>query len=241
MKIKNILLCSTVLAPVLLSATIVNATEYPDSSTAKTDAIIQFEKDDQPMPPVDPEDPTKPIDPLEPENPHGAELMITYASKLNFGTHKNSETSFSALGDEMRDGSYITPIVSIKDSRGTERAGWTLTAKIDGDFKDSKDNILKGAELIFSNLYSGSGQAASPNVITSTLTLSTQETVIAGAGVTNGSGQHSIGLGKLDAVTNTTNGVTLRVPNGTAINADQYKTTITYNLTADPFSISQNP
>ncbi|MEC5317123.1 WxL domain-containing protein [Enterococcus casseliflavus] len=237
MKIKNLLICGALLAPTMLGATVANADQqYADATHATTDAIIQFDKDTDPTNPVDPADPTIPVNPVDPTNPNGAELMITYASNLDFGTHKNSETSFSALGDEMTDGTFITPFVSIKDSRGTDRTGWTLTAKIDGDFKDSKDEVLKGAEVTYSNMYSGSGEATAPTVVTSSVTLTDQEQVIAGAGTTNGGGQHSIGLGQLDSATNTTNGVTLTVPNGTAINADQYKTTITYNLTADPFT-----
>ncbi|MEC5317208.1 WxL domain-containing protein [Enterococcus casseliflavus] len=237
MKIKNLLICGALLAPTMLGATIANADQaYPEAGKATTDAIIQFEKDDQPTDPVDPDDPDNPLDPTDPTNPTGAELMITYASKLDFGTHKNTESSFSALGDEMSDGTFKSPLISIKDARGTERTGWTLTAKIDGDFKDSKGEVLKGAEVTYSNMYSGNGEATAPTVVTSSVTLTDQEQAIAGADTTNGGGQHSIGLGQLDSATNTTNGVTLTVPNGTAINADQYKTTITYNLTADPFT-----
>lgn len=239
MKIKNLLICGALLAPTMFGATVANADQtYPDADKATTDAIIQFEKDDQPADPVDPDDPGETVDPVDPSNQTGGDLMITYASNLDFGIHKNTETSFSALGDEMKDGTFKAPFISVKDSRGSDRQGWSLTAKIDGEFKDSQDNVLQGAEVTYSNMYSGKGENTAPNVVTNEVALTDQETTIAGAGATNGSGQHSIGLGTLseNSAAGTTNGVTLTVPKGTTINADQYKTTITYNLTADPFS-----
>lgn len=244
MKIKNLLICGALLAPTMLGATVASAdTAYDGATKATTDAMIQFEKDNDPGTPVNPSDPNQDVDPDDPNdpndpgtNPNGAELMITYASDLNFGTHKNTETSFSAMGDVMADGTSMTPFVSIKDSRGFERNGWTLTAKIDGDFTDSNGQVLKGAEVTFSNLYSGNGQTNAPKVNGGSITLSTAEQAIAGADASNGVGRNSIGLGQLDTTTNTTNGVTLTIPDNSVVNADQYSTTITYNLTEDPFT-----
>lgn len=149
---KNLLMCGALLATTLSSGGSVFAADYTDATTAKTDAIIQFEKD---------EDPTNPVDPT---NPTGGELMINYASKLDFGTHKKTETTFHSKADEMKDGSKVTPFVSVKDSRGTDRKGWSLTAKQDDAFKDSNGNELTGAELKLSNLFSGNGQVGAPAV-----------------------------------------------------------------------------
>ncbi|EME8160665.1 WxL domain-containing protein [Enterococcus faecium] len=209
-------------------------TDYSDSIHAKSEAIIQFEKDDSPVDPVDPDDPNVPVNPVNPPNKNGGELMITYASNLNFGTHKKTETSFYAQGDELKNGNKITPFVSIKDSRDNTRKGWSLTAKIDGDFADSSGNILKGAELHFSNLYSGNGQTNAPEVTQGDIVLNKNDEEIAKAGVNNGVGLNSIGLGKLDTTTNTTNGVKLTVPGSIAKDTEEYKTTVTYTLTADP-------
>ncbi|EME7220779.1 WxL domain-containing protein [Enterococcus faecium] len=231
---KNLLMCGALLATTLSSGGSVFAADYTDATTAKTDAIIQFEKDEDPTNPVDPGDPTKPLDPNDPTNPNGGELMIVYASKLDFGTHKKTETSFNAKADEMKDGTKVTPFISVKDSRGTDRKGWSLTAKQDGAFKDSNGNELTGAELKLSNLFSGgNGQVGAPSVTGGEIVLNDTDQEIALADATSGIGVNSIGLGHLQA-DETTDGVQLNVPNSTVKNTDQYKTTVTYTLTADP-------
>ncbi|EME8125040.1 WxL domain-containing protein [Enterococcus faecium] len=233
MKMKNLLMCGALLATTLSSGSSVFAADYTDATTAKTDAIIQFEKDEDPTNPVDPGDPTNPVDPNDPTNPTGGELMINYASKLDFGTHKKTETSFNAKADEMKDGTKVTPFISVKDSRGTDRKGWSLTAKQDGAFKDSNGNELTGAELKLSNLFSGNGQVGAPSVTGGEIVLNDTDQEIALADATSGTGVNSIGLGNLQA-DETTDGVQLNVPNSTIKNTDQYKTTVTYTLTADP-------
>ncbi|AUJ87415.1 hypothetical protein CXM95_18430 (plasmid) [Enterococcus sp. CR-Ec1] len=235
MRLKRLIIFGVFLAPAFLGSDAVIAATYPNATNATTDANIEFEKDDDPVGPVDPTDPEKPVDPEGPINPNGSELMITYVSKLNFGMQEKASTTFSALGDKMSDGSYIVPIVSVKDSRGSDRAGWTLTAKVDGDFTDSTGHVLQGAEVTYSNLHSGNGQSNAPYVIGTAITLNKSEQAIAGADSTNGVNINSIGLGELQN-DNTTNGVTLTVPKSSVKNTAQYTTTITYNLTADPFS-----
>ena len=184
MKMKNILTCGALLATTLSSGGSVFAADYTDATTAKTDAIIQFDKDNDPINPVDPVDPDKPVDPVDPINPNGGELMITYASKLDFGTHKKTELTFNAMADEMKDGTKITPFVSVKDSRGTDRKGWSLTAKQDGAFKDSNGNELTGAELKYSNLFSGNGQVGSPAVTGGEIVLNDTDQEIASSDAT---------------------------------------------------------
>ncbi|EME7219334.1 WxL domain-containing protein [Enterococcus faecium] len=230
---KNLLMCGALLATTLSSGSSVFAADYTDATTAKTDASIQFDKDEDPTDPVDPSDPNIPVEPTDPTNPHGGELMIVYASKLDFGTHKKLETAFNANADVMTNGDKITPFVSVKDSRGTDRKGWSLTAKQDGAFKDSNGNELTGAELKLSNLFSGNGQVGAPSVTGGEIVLNDTDQEIAFADATTGSATNSIGLGKLQA-DETTDGVQLNVPKSTVKNTDQYKTTVTYTLTADP-------
>ncbi len=143
-----------------------------------------------------------------------------------------SDTSWHGLADEMKDGSKIVPIVATKDARGTDRQGWSLTAKLDNDFTDSNGNILKGAELKLSNLAYANASGA-PIASAGEITLSSSEQEVGRADATNGVGNWSIGMGTLQA-DGTTNGVTLSVPSTTVKNSDTYSTTVTWNLVEDP-------
>ncbi|OTO22286.1 hypothetical protein A5816_002958 [Enterococcus sp. 3G1_DIV0629] len=206
-----------------------------NSSATKIDAdvLIEFSKDNTPVQPVDPNDPTIPVDPTDPINPIGGELMITYTSKLDFGTHKKGGTSWFAYGDRMQGNVPITPFVSIKDTRSTDRKGWSLTAQLETSFVNEKGQPLNGAELHFSHLYSGNGELNAPEVTEGDLVVDKAGVEIARATEKNGYGQHSIGLGKLQA-DNTTNGVELTIPKGIANDSGNYQATILYTLTADP-------
>lgn len=237
MKFKNLVMSSIVLGSLMGATTTALAAEYdpenPDK--AQTSATINFIADEEPEQPVDPEDPDNPIDPVDPINPNGGELMITYASKFDFGSQTKSGTTWNALADNLKDGTKVVPFVGTKDSRGTDRKGWVLTAKQDGAFKDSQGNELTGAELTLSNL-SYTDKEGAPTAKAGTVTLSTTPEEIASAGSNQGIGSWSVALGSLqgEAGSETTNGVTLSVPGTTAKNTDTYSTTVTWELTADP-------
>lgn len=239
MRTKN-LLVSAMMVSTLVGGTATSfAAEYVDATHAKTEASISFIADNQPTNPVDPTDSTKPVIPTNPINPNGAELMITYASNLNFGEQEKSQTSWNALADTVKDSEEgeereITPFVSTKDSRGSERNGWTLTAKQDGDFKNGKD-VLKGAELHFSNLFYAAQEGA-PTATAEEIVLGSEAQEISSATAESGIGQWSVGLGKLQGEkgSQTTNGVTLTVPKTSAKSTATYSTTVTWELVVDP-------
>lgn len=240
---KNIKLISTSALALMLFGTAAPsfAASYTDSTHATSDASITFSADDSAPDPVDPNDPDNPVVPDEPSNNKGAELMITYASNLNFGTQSKSGTSWQAKGDTVTEVSSkskktVAPFVSTKDSRGTTRKGWALTVKQDKDFEDSKGNKLTGAQLVYSNL-SVAALTGAPVVASGAFTLGTDAHTVANAGTDQGVGAWSVGLGTLDEKSGTTNGVTLNVPATTAKNTDTYKTTVTYELTADPAAV----
>ncbi|EKK0901670.1 WxL domain-containing protein, partial [Enterococcus faecalis] len=154
------------------AATTALAQEYDeDGLSAKTNATVTFEADEDTGTIVDPDDPNGGdggVDPVDPSNPEGAELMISYASNLNFGTQSKQGTSWNALADKVyktdENGEKVeaeaTPFVATKDSRGASREGWTLTVKQDGAFKDGDDE-LKGAEIVLSGLRYG-GEYGAP-------------------------------------------------------------------------------
>ncbi|EOH93526.1 hypothetical protein UAW_02476 [Enterococcus haemoperoxidus ATCC BAA-382] len=235
MKEQKMLMSLIVATTILGGANVSYAAEYEDGQHAQTKATVTFLEDNGTTDPVDPEDPSKPLYPVDPSNPEGAELMITYASSLNFGEQSKSENSWNALADKITvEGKEenIVPFVSTKDSRGTDRESWSLTVKQDGDFIDSKKNKLEGAELTFSNLYYANVEGA-PKARAGEITLGLEAQEIASADKHTGIGKWSLGLGTLQD-DGTTNGVNLSISKKAAINTDAYSTSITYELVADP-------
>lgn len=237
MKAKNLLMSAVLLTTMMGGAVTSFAAEYEDATHAKTDATITFTKDEGPTKPVDPIDPEIEVDPIDPINPNGAELMISYASNLNFGEQSKEGSSWNALADKVKEGEEtkeIVPFVSTKDSRGAERNGWTLTAKQDADFKDGT-TVLKGAELHLSNLFYAEKTGA-PTATAGEVVLGLEAKDISNATADSGVGRWSVGLGELEGEvgSQTTSGVTLTVPETTAKNAATYSTTVTWELTADP-------
>lgn len=156
-------------------------------------------------------------------------------------------TSWNAYADKIKDPETqgatkdIVPFVSVKDSRGTDRDGWRLSVKQDGDFKNG-NAVLKGAQLTFSGLRYATGDTM-PTATTGNVVLGTEATVIAKADGTHGSGITSLALGTLKEETETaadgtktqvqkTEGVNLSIPKNTAIDTGSYTTSVTYELTA---------
>ncbi|WP_242366054.1 WxL domain-containing protein [Enterococcus faecalis] len=217
------------------------AAEYPSPTKAKTDAAITFEKGEDPDKPVDPEDPDKPVDPVDPINPNGDELMLTYVSNFNFGSQKKTDSKWQALADRVytdtskSDTREVVPFVATKDVRGTDRKGWVITARLESAFKDSNGNELKGAEMNLSNMNYIKEEGA-PLIVNEKVTLSTEAQEISKATSENGVGNWSLALGQLQGTegSKTTNGVELNVPTTSTKNATTYKTSIIWELTADP-------
>ncbi len=215
------------------------------------EANITFLEDEDTGTIVDPDNPDEGIEPVDPANPNGAELMISYASNLNFGVQSKQATSWNALADKVyADETHtttkeVTPFVATKDSRGSSRKGWTLTAKQDTAFKDETKEILKGAEISFTKLSYASLEGAPKASTVDKIVLSQDAQDIAKATASQGVGAWSLALGALDGeveqgtedkkVTNkTTSGVTLSVPSTTSKNTGSYSTTVTWELAADP-------
>lgn len=239
MKKKSILASSCALVFIILgTASSAFATSYTDASHSTSNATITFEEDKEAGPIVDPTNPTDPILPDGPVNPTGSELMITYTSDLNFGTQSKQNKTWNALGEQVTDVNSgntrnIAPFISVKDTRGTSRKGWSLTVKQDEDFKDTDGKVLTGAELSYSNLVSALTVGA-PTVKSGVISIGKDAAEFASADTNTGVGSWSIGLGSYDTELGTTNGVTLKVPTTTAKNTGSYSTTLTYELISDP-------
>lgn len=241
MKLQNLLLSSIILGSVIGGATTALAAEYDGAEKATSEATITFIKDEDSVNPVDPDDPDNPIDPVDPINPEGAELMISYASNFNFGEQEKNGSTWNALADKVytdetkTETKEVVPFVATKDNRGTDRNGWTLTVKQDGDFKDANDNVLKGAELTLSGLRYASTTNA-PSITPNTVTLTNTATEVAISDENTGVGNWSLALGTLEGEegSQTTSGVTLSVPKTTVKNTGTYSTSVTWELAADP-------
>ncbi|EKB7620666.1 WxL domain-containing protein [Enterococcus faecalis] len=241
------------------TATTVLAADYgEDGLSASTEAKVTFLEDDDTGTIIDPDNPDGGdgdgdggVDPVDPTNPNGAELMISYASNLNFGVQSKQGTSWHALADKVWDDKEaettreVTPFVATKDSRGTDRKGWALTAKQDGDFKDGAGEVLKGAEISLSGLRYAELDGAPKPVAAEKIVLGTEAQDVSTAGADEGIGAWSLAFGQLDGsveqgeegaeeTVKTTSGITLSVPSTSAKNTGTYSTTVTWELVADP-------
>uniref|UniRef100_UPI00163CC2D3 bacterial Ig-like domain-containing protein n=3 Tax=Enterococcus faecalis TaxID=1351 RepID=UPI00163CC2D3 len=212
---------------------------------------ITFLEDNETGTIIDPEDPNGKVDPVDPTNPNGAELMITYASNLNFGLHKaKTATTFNALADKVwvdethTETREVTPFVATKDSRGATREGWVLTARQESEFIGANNQPLKGAELSLSKL-SYADLVGAPVANVNKIVLSQEAKDVAKAGKNQGVGAWTLAMGQLDrsieqgedkTTSKTTSGITLSLPANTVIDTQTYATTITWELATDPTS-----
>ena len=259
MELKTLLKRTTILASVVTTGVILtnttvshaDGTTYNGATQAKTQSDLTFIKSDTPTPPRPPGPQPNPA-PNPTPNPNKGELMLSYASDLNFGTQLKSDTTFFAKADIDSNGVKFLPFITVEDYRGTERKGWKLTAKQDSPFKSVKDNKkeLAGATITFSNLFYDD-EAGAPNAASGDITLTTQAVDLATTNTTNGVGPWSLGLGRkleegvVDYTVDkagkstpvkgqVTKGVKLSIPSNSVKNTDRYTTTITYDLIADP-------
>ena len=250
----TLILTSIVTGGVLTNATVTNADDtYSDAMHAKTKSDLTFIKSNTPTPPKPPgpkPDPDKIPNPTP--NPEGAELMISYAPNLKFGTQLKSDTAFFAKADIDSKGIEFLPFISVSDNRGSERKGWTLTVKQDTPFHSTRDNKkeLAGATITFSNLFYDA-EAGAPKAASGDIILSSGAQDLATSDMTTGVGSWSLGFGSeleegiVDYKVDTegkatpikgqiTKGVKLFIPNTSVKESDTYTTTITYELIADP-------
>ncbi|MGG5357665.1 MULTISPECIES: WxL domain-containing protein [unclassified Enterococcus] len=221
------------------------ATSYPDGISATTDAAVAFNNDavdpENPIPPiVDPENPEEPgIDPEDPNpNPPVDGLHLSYVSDFNFGEGSKNTTTFYAEADTVNNGERsIVPFVATNDSRGTDRTGWTLSAKLDAPL--TNDGHELAARLSLENLNYAIGgdhtadkapEAASGEIVL----IPGQEQVIASANTVQGIGSWSLALGQLNEEKTHTNGVKLVVPSTSVKNTGTYSSSLSWTLTAQP-------
>lgn len=220
--------------------------ENSQSSTSfSADTKITFDDRNTPNVPVSPDDPNESVIPVNPENPeenqsvntNTGNLTLVYAPDFYFGEVKGSKGSYLAKSAAIRqdDGNVkaVVPFITTKDTRGTDRKGWILRVRMASTFVDASNNELIGAELSLDNLYYATKNGA-PVASKNKVVLSNDEQEIARAGLDQGIGNWSLGLGALTEDKKYTNGVELTVPKNTAKNLTKYTSTIEWELVEDP-------
>ncbi|OTP19983.1 WxL domain-containing protein [Enterococcus mundtii] len=235
---KKIVMMGTVLMGTVLGGEIVRAVDYESATKATSNGqIVVLENDDNNHIP-DPEDPDKPVEPEVPVNPNPGQLKINYVSDFDFGNQKNTsqavsinaelDTLFDANGEEL----HRVPFIATEDLRGTERTGWELRVSQPTNFMDSNGNELAGATISLNNLHY-TNEINTPTVTNGELVINQEEQTIVRADKTQGMGAWSLALGKANNE-GKTDGVTLNIPANTTKNNTTYKTSIVWELIAEP-------
>ncbi|MFC9542516.1 WxL domain-containing protein [Lysinibacillus sp. NPDC056959] len=260
--LKALGVATTMLTGFVLGGSVTASAEEPESKVGgsyDSNAMIQFEPaSDIITPPTDPTDPGKedpntgkPVEPgpEDPTLPEGEDpkqgtpgpLSIDYASSLDFGTQKITSTNqfYKAKPQKF---SNRTPAegpnyVQVTDGRGSD-AGWSLQVKQNSQFKSTKDKVLTGAEIRFTNGQVNTGSASpSPSIFKPSFELTFNEDgtgvaqTIMSAKADEGSGTYVLAFG--NDVT-AADSIELFVPGSTTKYADKYSTSITWTLTDVP-------
>ncbi|MGO2100855.1 WxL domain-containing protein [Vagococcus salmoninarum] len=213
-------------------------------SVAKSEGDIYYEKNDDKTDTVNPVDPEKEIE-EKPGTGEKGPLSIDYISSLHFSKQKVSGSAkrYFALPDTVTEKgtgvqTEVPNYVQVTDNRGTG-AGWNLKVKQDQQFEavSAKKSKLKGARLTFNN---GTPRSSNLNSLAPTtfksVTLPLDDTSNTGSYVLVMDAKKTAGIGTwvdaFDPNTDGTNGVQLDVPAGLTIEQSQYKTSLTWQLSA---------
>lgn len=247
MKLKNLLVCSSLILGVTLaiSSEKSNAAEYTDALNAVGTGTITFDGDDDSLVP-DPDDPDTPINP-GPVNPAEADLKIVYVSDFSFGIHKKNISGLTAhaAGAVMADNTTRVPFITTKDMRVDRSTGWTLSCTA-SKFKstDTTAHVIDGASVTLDGAkYTGNESNATgtayPVVSGSKIVLTPETSVkVASADSTQGtSGNQGLGMYSLSLGSTTTDtqgspvyGVDFILPANTPVNDATYNASFTWTL-----------
>lgn len=233
-----------------------------DGGTYQSNGSVEFVPNTDPVNPVDPEDPNpeKPVKPIDPTNPEGPNpgtngpLSIDYASSLDFGQNKitNTDQTYYAKAQEFSEGhiagEYRGNYVQITDNRGTI-GGWTLTLKQEDQLKSEtakKYKELIGAQISLTNSVAEtiSENVVSPIVTDVKLDPAGASTVIMAANEGSGAGTWVDRFGNAEEMTvdgknvQKNKAVTLTIPGKTPKEAVKYTTKLTWTLTDVPGNTS---
>ncbi|MFC0362697.1 WxL domain-containing protein [Enterococcus canintestini] len=251
----------TVTAITAVSLSLVGGIASQAATTAEynSNGVVEFIPNPDPTKPVDPTnpDPTNPVEPVDPTDPNGPNpgtdgpLSIDYASSLDFGVNKitNSDQVYYARAQQYKDGRSATPnYVQISDNRGNN-AGWTLKVKQNGQFKASStlNDTLTGSVVKFVAPTVASNSTAIHPTAASEITLNPDgsESLVMAAKTGEGAGTYVDRWGTVETVkekdkdgnevdSEVTKAITLSVPGSTPKDAVKYSTTLTWSLSDVP-------
>lgn len=252
---KLISISAATLTLVSAVGTTVLAAEEP--AEYKSGAGVEFIPNTDPTKPVDPEnpDPTKPVQPIDPLDPDGPKpgtpgpLSLDYASSLDFGQNKitNSDQTYYAAaqgfsGGEIA-GEYRGNYVQVSDNRGTSE-GWTLSLKQEGQFSSEsaqKYKVLDGAQIAFASAIADSNVVGVTPPTVSDFSLVPDESIVVMQATENaGDGTWIDHFGKAELMTvdgqevQKNKAVSLSVPGKTPKEATKYLTELTWTLSDVP-------
>lgn len=207
------------------------------AATYTSNGAITFEADTNPTNPVDPVNPENPVTPVDPTDPDGPQpgtagpLSIDFASSFQFGTQLiTSETKdYYAQLQTFADGTEGPNYVQVTDKRGTQE-GWSLSVTQNGQFKTASGAELEGAVI---SVASGSANSVTdmqyaPTVAETATFVPDTEVSLVNAPVEKGMGTWVYRFGS-DTTTGAT-AVKLTVPGKSVKLAQEYSTTLTWNL-----------
>lgn len=260
--LKALGVATTMLTGFVLGGSVNAYAEEPESKpdvgsrSYNSNAIIQFVPSTETTPPTNPTNPGEkdkdgekvdpgPVDPTtpdkKPEKGTPGPLSIDFASSLDFGTQEINSTDqiYKAKPQEFsnRNPKHGPNYVQVTDGRGSD-AGWSLQVKQNGQFKSTKDKVLTGAEIRFTNGQVNTDSASPiPSIVSKSFKLTFNEhgegvaDTIMSAKTDEGSGTYVLAFGNDD---NADKSIELFVPGSTTKYADKYSTSITWTLTDVP-------
>lgn len=235
--------------------TTVLAAEEP--AVYKSGAGVEFIPNTDPTPPVDPEkpdptDPVVPIDPIDPEGPNPGTpgpLSLDYASSLDFGQNKitNSDQTYYAAAQAFSGGAIAGEFrgnyVQVSDNRGTSE-GWTLSLKQEDQFTSKtakKYKVLEGAQITFA---SATAESIATGVTAPTVKdfslVPNESVVVMQAAESAGDGTWVDRFGKAEVMSiegkdvQKNKAISLAVPGKTPKEATKYLTELTWTLSDVP-------
>lgn len=241
----------------------VNVKAEETSSNLLSTQIELMSGDGKP-PVFDPTSPTETVTPINPNNQGSeGSHTIDYSSNFYFGTqeislHKSTYyTQPDMVIDKNNEVKIVPNFIQVTDQSGSF-SGWTLTVKQDsvlhlssGD-TESAGYSLNGSNISFENasLIGGDGITTGAPIGKSSLTLTPGLTqMVVSAEKEQGAGSWLYTFGTVSSYdqssvdtkdvsnrkkSSTKSAIKLTVPTGSAIRADKYTTTLTWNLAYTP-------
>ena len=248
-------LCATLATTTLLTCmgyvTINASAATQDGGLQRSKATIEYIENTDTELPDNPLAPGNSLKPSDDNKTGGAgPLSIDYVSDIAFGQNKTSGKTeiYKAELDTFKDGTKAPISAQVTDKRGSN-AGWTLTAKQESLFKQSKGNeVLKGTILRLNNPNLSSKDNMTSGIPNSNVLPTVQavklsakdsgeagnEQIVATAAKDKGMGQWvtRYGIDNDEAKES----VTLEVPGNSKKVKDTYSTSILWTLTDSPTS-----